>query len=66
MSLFHHNSAEIPEIKKIRDEVKWYIGEKLGYDPSTTEEGRKMVEEYLAGVIVSGAGEWLAKQIKEE
>lgn len=63
MDLRSHNSRQFTELQRIHREVKWLVGEKLGYDPDSTEEGRRQVREYLAGVIVSGAGEWLAKRM---
>ncbi len=62
MDIRSHNSAQSKELKRIRDEIKWLVGEKLGYDPDSTGEGRREVEEYFAGVIISGAGEWVAIQ----
>ena len=59
----NHNSAQINDLRKIRAEVKWLVGEKLGYDPDTTKEGRAEVEKYLAGVIISGAGNWMAERV---
>jgi hypothetical protein len=61
MSLKAYNFSQIKELHRIRGEVKWLIGEQLGFDPSTTPEGRALVEDAFSKVILErGAGEWLA------
>ena len=61
-----YNQLQRQRLKKVRDEVKWLVGERLGYDPDTTDEGRREVEVYFAGVIVSGVGIWSSKLAIEE
>lgn len=62
MGLKEYNAGQRQRLQKVRDEVKWYVGERLGYDPDTTEEGRLEVEDYFARVIISGVGAWSASQ----
>jgi hypothetical protein len=60
------NGAQMAELQRIKRECRWYVGERLGYDPMSTVEGRQEVELYFVGVISSGAGAWLADKIRRE
>lgn len=59
-SLHQYISAESAELHRIFNEVKWYVGEELGRDPRNNPEDMMIVNERFAGVILSGAGAWLA------
>jgi hypothetical protein len=63
LSLQAHNTNQFDDLKRIKQEVKWYVGEKLGYNPDETPEGQKEVSDYLAGVIISGAGKWMSDRL---
>jgi len=65
-SLHQYISAESAELHRIFNEVKWYVGEELGRDPRNNPDDMRIVNERFAGVILSGAGAWLAEKFGRE
>ena len=66
MSTRDHNNRESKMLEKIRDDSAWLVGERLGYDPTTTSEGRAAIELEMADAILRLAGAWMARQIGDE
>lgn len=65
MNLKTYNSKQKEELSRIKNEVKWLVGERLGYDPSSTREGQIQVETYFAEVLISGAGRYLSELVQK-
>jgi hypothetical protein len=61
-----HNKAQFARLTKIKEEIKWLVGEELHYDPDSTPEGRARVELYLAECLKDkGTGEYLAELVRK-
>lgn len=60
-----HNESQLDALKELEGRCAWYIGEKLGYDPTTTEEGKRLIREEMNTVILCGMGAWLAMKGQE-
>lgn len=59
MNLKRYNEAQQKELKRVYDEIKWYLGEELKHDPYFNPEDKKIIEEKLAAVLINGFGEYL-------
>lgn len=53
------------EIDRVKDEIKWYLGEELNRDPSLSKEDMKIVRVRLSNIILSGFGEYLSTLINK-
>lgn len=60
MNLKRYNSLQLAELNRVHDEIKWYLGEKLGRDPCLSPEDRKLVEDKFVEIILNGFGKYLA------
>jgi len=58
--LKRYNNAQRRELQRVYDEIKWYVGEKLGKDPDKDVEGKKIVSLKMADVILNGFGAYLS------
>lgn len=60
MKLKEYNAAELSELRRVHDEVKWYLGEELHRDPQLSPEDRQLVERKFAEIILNGFGKHLS------
>ena len=58
-NLKKYNSAELAIMQTVRDSLKWFLGEELGYDPETTPDSAIELEMRFAKWITKGGGAWL-------
>ena len=58
-ALKKYNSAEMAIMQTVRDRLKWYLGEELGFDPETTPDSAIELEMRFAKWITTGGGAWL-------
>ena len=56
MTLKKYNTAEIQQMEAIRDRIKYFLGEELGFDPQTDPEALQEVERRLAHWLLDEHG----------
>ena len=62
-NLKSYNTVEINILQGVRDQLKWYLGVELGYDPESTVAGFVEVEMRLAKWLTQeGGGAWMASR----
>jgi hypothetical protein len=54
-----YNTAEVELMQTVRDQLKWCLGEELGFDPSSDPDASIELEMRFAKWITTGGGEWL-------
>ena len=60
MNLKRYNRAELAVMRTVRDQLKWYLGEELGFDPDLTPESQMELElRFAQWVTTGGGGAWL-------
>jgi hypothetical protein len=58
-NLKKYNSAELAIMQTVRDSLKWFLGEELGYDPDANPDSAIELEMRFAKWITTGGGAWL-------
>ena len=56
MKLEKYNKAEIQQMEAIRDRIKYFLGEELGFDPQTDPLALQEVERRLAHWLLDEHG----------
>ena len=56
MTLKKYNTAEIQQMEAIRDRIKYFLGEELGFDPQTDPKALQEVERRLAHWLLDEHG----------
>ena len=59
MNLQNYNQKQRAEIQRVYNEIKWYLGEEKGHDPSLYPEDKAIIEERLANILLNGFGSYL-------
>jgi hypothetical protein len=60
MSLRTYNKSQIAILCTVRDELKYYLGEEINYDPRGDAEALMELETRLANwLTIGGGGAWL-------
>ena len=54
-----YNTAEVELMQTVRDQLKWQLGEELGFDPASDPDASIELEMRFAKWITTGGGEWL-------
>ncbi len=66
MNLKRYNRAELAVMRTVRDQLKWYLGEELGFDPDLTPESQMELElRFAQWVTTGGGGAWLLSSAME-
>ena len=64
MTLKKYNTAEIQQMEAIRDRIKYFLGEELGFDPRKDPKALQEVERRLAHWLLNEhGGEILRKSV---
>ena len=56
MTLKKYNTAEIQQMEAIRDRIKYFLGEELGFDPREDPKALQEVERRLAHWLLDEQG----------
>jgi hypothetical protein len=56
MTLKKYNTAEIQQMEAVRDRIKYFLGEELGFDPQTDQKALQEVERRLAHWLLDEHG----------
>lgn len=51
MSLKQHNIDQLALLREVQENERWLLGEKLGYDPVSTEYGQRMLRGIVANMV---------------
>ena len=65
MHLRRYNELQQKELQRVRDEIKWYLGEQLHHDPYLNQTDRTTIEDRFAEIIIKGFGAYLASLNKK-
>lgn len=58
--LRRYNDRQREEIRRVYNEIKWYVGEAIQRDPSQSNEDLRIVNQRLSEVILNGFGHYLS------
>lgn len=62
-AVYIRNEIQRKELAELKARETWYAGEDLGYDPTTTPDGCRLIREREVAAILKGFGRFLADKL---